>query len=181
MLTSLRQLQNKPLISLSEGKKIGEIKDLYLDANLNKITGVFLGREGGLFSKKGQAVARESVQLMGIDAWLVNGDYQVIDPAGTPDLQEQLLVGDLRGREIHTEGGTKIGVVDDVLIDRDGDVRAFLLGKVFVVGPIAERKAIARSAISTVGGKTAAMTAAMSKAEEALRTLDEGPPADEPL
>jgi uncharacterized protein YrrD len=38
--------QNKLLISLTDGKKLGEIKDLYLDGEVNKVVAAFLGTEG---------------------------------------------------------------------------------------------------------------------------------------
>lgn len=159
-----KQAQNKPLIRLSDGKKIGEVKDLYLDEKLNKVAAVFLGSEG-LINRKSLAVAREAIQLMGIDAWLVNGNDAAQAPENIPDSATFLLLSELRGREIVSEGGTHIGAVEDVIFDSDGDVLGFALGKIQVKGTLAERKAIARSAISTIGGRTAAMTANMAQAE----------------
>lgn len=163
-MASGKQAQGKPLIRLTDGKKLGEVKDLYLDEKLNKVVGVFLGSEG-LINRKSMAIARDAIQLMGIDAWLVKDPNAVIAPDNLPDSATVVLLGDLRGREIVSEGGTHIGAVEDVLFDNDGDVLGFALNKIQVKGTLAERKAIARSALSTVGGKTAAMTANMSQAE----------------
>ncbi len=163
MLTG-KQSQNKSLISLTDGKKIGEVKDLYLDEKLNKVVGVFLGTEG-LINRKSLALASAAIQLLGIDAWLVRDPNAVVPLEQIPDSATFLLLNDLRGREIVSEGGTHIGVVDDVMFDNDGDVLGFALGKIQVKGTLAERKAIARAAISTIGGMTSAMTANMSLAE----------------
>lgn len=159
-----KQAQNKPLIRLTDGKKIGEVKDLYLDEKLTKIAAVFLGTEG-LINRKSLAVAREAIQLMGVDVWLVKTADAATAPENIPDSATFVLLSDLRGREIVSEGGTHIGSVEDVIFDSDGDVLGFALGKIQVKGTLAERKAIARSAISTIGGKTAAMTVNMTQAE----------------
>lgn len=163
-MPTVKQSQNKPLIAVTDGKKIGEVKDLYLDENLKKVAAVFLGAEG-LINRKSLALAREAIQLMGLDAWLVKTSDAPGAFENIPDHATFVLVSDLRGREIVSEGGTHLGAVEDVIYDGDGDVLGFALGKIQVKGTLAERKAIARSAISTVGSKTAAMTANMTLAE----------------
>ncbi len=57
-----KQSQNKPLISLTDGKKVGEVKDLYLDETFNKLTGVFVGSEG-LLNRKNFAIDRTGPML----------------------------------------------------------------------------------------------------------------------
>jgi uncharacterized protein YrrD len=103
--------------------------------------------------------------LIGIDAWLVRDSLAVASPEQIPGSASFVAMNDLRGREIVSEGGTEIGAVDDVLFDAAGTVLGFALGKIHVKGTLADRKAIARAAISTIGGKTAAMTANMALAE----------------
>lgn len=158
-----KQILNKQLISLTDGKKVGEVKDLYFDEHMMKIVAVYLGSEG-LINKKHFALTRDKIQVMGIDAWLVS-DSAFIPAETLADADRLIMYSDVRGREIVTEGGTKIGAVDDVLFDADGDILGFALGKIVVQGPLAERKTIARSAISTIGGKESAMTANMAQAE----------------
>lgn len=170
MLTG-KQVQGKPLISLTDGKKVGEVRDLYLDETLTRLTGVFIGAEG-LINRKNMAVGRDSIQLLGIDAWLVRDPHVVLEPEALPDWSSYMLVSTLRGREIMTEGGTHIGSVDDVIFDRSGQIVGFALGRIKVQGTLAERKAIARVAISTVGGKDSAMTANMALAETTLMPED---------
>lgn len=162
-----KQLLNKQLISLTDGKKIGEIKDLYFDEKLTKIVALYLGSEG-LINKKHYALDRSNVQVMGVDAWLVKVSDASIPAESLPDADRLTLYSGLRGREIVTEGGTKIGAVDDVLLDTEGNIVGFALTKIVVQGPLAERKVIAREAISTIGSLNSAMTADMAKAETVL-------------
>ncbi len=158
-----KQILNKQLIALTDGKKVGEVKDLYFDEKMLKVVAIYLGAEG-LINKKHFALERAKIQLMGIDAWLVSDSASI--PAETlPDADRLIMYSDVRGREIVTEGGTKIGAVDDVLFDADGDIVGFTLSKIEVKGPLADRKVIARSAISTIGGKESAMTTDLGQAE----------------
>lgn len=159
-----KQLVNKQLISLTDGKKIGEIKDLYFDEQLSRIVGIYLGSEG-LINKKHFAMDRGDVQVLGIDAWLVKASDVSIPAEDLPGADRLILYSGLRGREIVTEGGTKIGAVDDVLFDTEGVIVGFALNKIVVQGPLAERKVIAREAISTIGSQSSAMTANMALAE----------------
>lgn len=159
-----KQFLNKQLISITDGKKLGEVKDLYFDEKLMKIVAIYLGSEG-LINKKHFAMDRANVQVLGVDAWLVTTSEVSIPAETLPDADRLILYSDVRGREIVTEGGTKIGAVDDVLFDEDGDIVGFALGRIEVKGPLADRKMIARSAISTIGGKESAMTANMAQAE----------------
>jgi uncharacterized protein YrrD len=163
MITSKDQ-SNKPLISITDGKKLGEIKGLYLDGDMRQVAGVFLGTEG-FVKRKAQIVARSDVQVYGIDAWLVTGSDKVMALADMPDSASFTLVSDLRGREIQTEGGTKLGTVEDVVLDSEARVLGFSLSKVYAEGPLAEKKHIVREAITDLGSKDKPMTAILAQAE----------------
>ena len=163
MITS-KELSNKLLISITDGKKLGEIKDLYLDQDMRQIAAVFLGKEG-LINRKTLMIVRSAVQVYGVDAWLVSGSDIVIGPEGIPDSGTFTLAGDLRGREIQTEGGTKIGVIDHVILDHEAHVLGFGLGKVYSQGPLAERKVLARQAIMDLGDAKKPMTINLAQAE----------------
>jgi len=163
MITA-KEHTGKLLVSITDGKKLGEIKGLYLDLDARQVVGVFLGTEG-LINRKTLAMSQSAVQVCGVDVWLVSGPDKVVPLDNIPDSATFVLVSDLRGREIETEGGTKIGVVEDVLLDSGARVLGFALGKVYVQGPLAERKAIAREAITSLGSKDKPMTATMALAE----------------
>jgi sporulation protein YlmC with PRC-barrel domain len=158
--------QNKPIISITDGRKLGEVKDLYLDKDASKMAAVHLGKEG-ILRRKTLALARASVQVYGIDAWLISGSDKVVDLEDLPQSEAFLLASEFRGREIITEGGTRLGSVEDVILDEEARVQGFSLAKVFVEGPLAERKAIARAAITDLGGKDHPMTTILARAEEA--------------
>jgi uncharacterized protein YrrD len=163
VVTSKEQ-SGKPLISLTEGKDLGEIKGLFLDRDMRQVAAVFTGTEG-IINRKTLAVAREDVTLMGQDAWLVSSSDVVKPVDEITDSVSFTLVNDLRGREIQTEGGTKLCTVDDVILDGEGRVLGFSLGKVFAQGPLADKKAIVREAIHDLGGPEKPMIADLHAAE----------------
>lgn len=156
--------QGKPLICLTNGRLLGEVKDIYLDAGLSRVTAAFV-RQEGLLNRKTFAVDRAKIQVLGIDAWLVTTPEAVTELGAIGGADLFVQVGALRGRELHTDGGTKLATIDDVILDGDGNVIGFTLGKLFVQGPLAERKTIARAAITNFGGKDAPMVTTMAKAE----------------
>jgi sporulation protein YlmC with PRC-barrel domain len=159
-----RELFNKPLISMTDGKRLGEIKDLYLDQELRQLAAVFLGREG-LINRKTLTIARGALQVFGIDAWLVSGSDTVMELEAIPESGTFTLMGNLRGRELQTEGGTKIGVIDYVILDNEARVLGFGLSKVYSQGPLADRKMIARDAILNLGTSKEPMTINLAQAE----------------
>jgi hypothetical protein len=110
-------------------------------------------------------IARGAVQVYGIDVWLVSGSDTVIGPEAIPESGTFTLVSDLRGRELQTEGGTKVGVIDHVILDDEARVLGFGLGKVYAQGPLAERKTLARDAILNLGNTKEPMIINLAQAE----------------
>lgn len=163
MLTS-KEIINRLVISINDGKKLGQIEDLYLDRDMRQVAGVYLGSEG-ILRRKEKVILRADVQVLGVDVWLVSSADVVTPLKSIPDAQTFTLVDNLRGREIQTDGGTRLGVVDDVILDLDLQVLGFLLGKVYMQGPLAQKKAVIRDAILDTGSKNQAMVVDLVKAE----------------
>ena len=64
-----------------------------------------------------------------------------------------------------SEGGTEIATVDSIILDDQCNVKGFTLAKVPASGPLAQRKAIALGAITSLGSKTSPMTTTLAQAE----------------
>ena len=56
-------------------------------------------------------------------------------------------------------------MIEDVILDKDARVLGFTLGKVYAAGPLAERKAVARQAVTALGSKEVPMTIDLVQAE----------------
>lgn len=164
-MTATKTYTDKLLISVTDGKKLGEVKDIYCNSDATKVVAAHLGKSG-IINRKSLMVDLAHVTLFGIDAWLASGSEIVI---ATDEVQgaDKYILGDvLRGREIQTDGGTKIGTIGDILVDAQNNVVGFSLNKVQVQGPIAETKAIARAAVTSLGNNDSPMIVVMEQAEK---------------
>lgn len=149
-MRSAKQLLNLPLVSITNGKMVGEIKDFYLDSQNARIVAVLVGHKG-LINQKSMVVERDAIQVFGRDAWLVHTEEVVIELSKEPGDTRYQFMHDLTGREITTSGGTKVGTVGDVWLDEQSAVIGFGLDKVFMKGPIAEKKFIPLEAVQDWG------------------------------
>jgi uncharacterized protein YrrD len=163
-MPTVREHVNKPVISASDGKKLGKIKDLYLDSKVTKVIAVYLGGSGVLRRKK-LMIKQDKVQTCGMDAWLVATADVVMDLGHIVGSRDLVPARQLRGRKIVSEGGTEIATVEDVILDGECNVKGFTLANYPASGPLAQRKAIALGAISSLGSKTSPMTTTLTNAE----------------
>jgi sporulation protein YlmC with PRC-barrel domain len=155
---------NKPLISLVDGKKLGKVKDLYFDAEAGKVMAALLSKRG-IINRKTFVIVRAAIQVMGIDAWLVSGSDTIELLENLPESDSYLLLSDLVGREVLTEGEHRVGTIGDVILDETANVIGFNFDQVFVQGPLADRRRIARAAITHLGDKNNPMTTVLEQAE----------------
>ncbi len=165
-MPTAKDLNKKPIYSVTDGTKLGEIKDLYLDADTTAITAVLVGKEG-VFTKTMKVIRRSDVRTIGVDCWLAHGEAEVMDLKDVDGADDFQLVSDLRKREMETTGGTKIGTVGDVAFDDDDSVVGFTLAKVHIQGPVATAKQVALTAVTSFGDKRTAMIVDLQAAETA--------------
>ena len=65
-----KDLINKPIYTLDEGKLLGKVQDLYVDDALEVILGIYLGAQG-LVRRRSQLIRSGDVSVYGVDAILV--------------------------------------------------------------------------------------------------------------
>jgi sporulation protein YlmC with PRC-barrel domain len=159
------RLLDKPIITVGEGYLVGTVKDFYLDQELRALTGVFLGSEG-LFSRKFKFMRREQVHLFGIDVVLAADAEPVLADEQTEEVQAWLRRENLKGREVQTPGGSRVGKLGDVIFDAQGRIIGFMFAEMFVKGPIAENQAIKRELVLDSGGPDSPMVIDLITAEK---------------
>jgi uncharacterized protein YrrD len=165
-MPTLKELLKKPIYRLTDGVKLGEIKDLFLDAEATRVVAVLVGKEG-VFARKTMVLRRDDIEVLGVDAWLATGSAEVANLEELPGGEGLEPAGDYRKRELETVGNTKIGTVGDVIFDDAGNVTGFALGKVLLKGAIADSGQIARPAVSALGDKRSPMLVDLESAEKA--------------
>ena len=159
-----KDLVGKSVVTLSDGRIIGEVKDVYVTPNLSHMAGIHLGKKGVL-RRKSLLVPADSVVVFGIDVILVKDSEALTDDRHLKDSAEWVRVDSLDGRKIDTPGGTSVGMVGDVVLDEAGKVIAFSLSKVFVEGPLSEKRFVYKNAIIDSGNEDGAMTIDLTVAE----------------
>lgn len=174
MLT-VRDHINKPVVTTSDGRKLGKIRDLYLDAKLTRVTAVYLGTSGVIGRKK-LMIDRDKVRIFGADAWLVDSSDVVVDPGQIVGARYFVPSRLLRRRKILSEGGTEIATVEDVILDSQCYVKGFSLANYPASGPLGQRKAIALEAFTSLGGKKGPLVTTLARAESTeIRGQEQGP------
>jgi uncharacterized protein YrrD len=163
-MRSATSLTDKRVISIDNGSDLGTVKDVYFDAGVESVVGLFLGNEG-LWTRKANLIPRSAVTLFGKDAILVTQSDVVTDSTQT-DISEWVRRDKLAGRLITSAGGTKVATISDTLIDNQGTVKGFMLATIFVDSPATEGRFIPRDAVVDVGSATSPMRIDLAKAEE---------------
>lgn len=160
-----KDLIGKSIISVTDGRLLGTVKDVYINDELYWLTGIHVGHEG-LLKRKSLIISRDNVVVFGIDAVLVKNPDVIVDGSDLPAADEWLRLSKLKGREVDTPGGTKVGTIGDVILGEEGHVTGFLLAKVFVEGPIAQQGTLPREALIDTGNEDDVMTIDLPKVEK---------------
>jgi len=169
-----KDLINKPIYSIDEGKLLGKVQDLYLDATYEVILGLYIGSQG-LVRRKAELIRAGDIYIYGADAVLVNNSAAVTDDSALPAAKGWQRRDKLIGREVDSPAGTRLGVVGDVIVDAGGRITAFALSKTFVEGPLAAKRVIDRETVVDTGQEDGSMTVDLVKLEAALINAEAAP------
>ncbi|MCU0519552.1 MAG: PRC-barrel domain-containing protein [Anaerolineae bacterium] len=144
-------LKDKPIVSATDGKIIAKVKDLLIDPTTRTVSAI-LFEEGGILSRQTRIIPAGAVQVWGVDVVLIASADAAV-PREQLACHEQCLSvsGQLKGRSIVSQDGTRIGELNDVVIDNNGVVVGYDLGKVFIEGPVAKSKRIGVEATHALG------------------------------
>ncbi len=167
-----KDLVGKQIISITDGRSLGTVKDIYMSSDLTAITGIYLGSEG-LIKRKHFLINRADVVVFGIDAILVRASDAVLEESNLPESVAWVRLSKLNKREVDTPGGTKVASIGDIILGEQGDITGFALSRVFVEGPIAKNGTIPRTAVIDTGAEDGVMTIDLTRAENP----DVAPPA----
>ena len=175
-----KDLINKPIYTLDEGKLLGKVQDLYVDDSLEVVLGIFLGAQG-LVRRRSQLIRSGDVSVFGADAILVKNADVVTDDSELTAAKEWLRRDKLAGRDVDTPGGTRLGQLGDVIVDATGRITGFAMWKVFVEGPLADKRIVDRGAVLDPGHADGRMTIDLARLEAALINAAPLPPEAEDI
>ena len=116
-------LMSMPVISTSEGKELGKVKDVLFDPNEHAILAVMVTPSG---RDTTMLVVRERINSIGDKAITVNDVGALQELTAAPRAQEIIdSCVHLRGTSVVSETGNSLGTVDKILIDESGNVAAY--------------------------------------------------------
>ena len=144
-------LLNKPIYSLSDGRLLGVVKDLYFDSNLTTITGLHLGGEGFFKFGASKLIKAEAINQFGADVIFVTHSDVVTSPEQVGAATSWVRREELKGREVSSPSATKVGKIGDVMLDDHGQVLSFSLSEIYITGPIAMQQSIRRDVVINAG------------------------------
>jgi uncharacterized protein YrrD len=141
-----KDLENKPIISVSDGQILGRTRDIYADKDLENLAGLYVGTEG-VIRRKERVIPNDRIILFGVDVILVKDPDVITTTSAYPETTKWHRLSHLHGKQVQTPGGTKLATIDDAVLDEQGAITGFTLSRVFVTGPLAESPFIPREVV----------------------------------
>jgi uncharacterized protein YrrD len=146
-----QDMKDMPIVSLSNGQIIARISDMLIDPT-TRTASALLSSEGGLLGRTTKVIPATEVQVWGEDVIIVTGPEVFVEREALPCHEQCLSVADqIKGREVVSQDGARIGTLNDVLINTEGQVIGYDLAKVEIQGPVAKSKRIGFEATHALG------------------------------
>jgi uncharacterized protein YrrD len=121
MLKKYSDVLGLPVISATDGMKIGTLKDVAFCKDNKGILGFILEKD--THALKGKVILLRDVLSLGNDALIINNPNCLLEYRQFKKTHELQADIQLRGLKIYTHSGDDIGIVQDILFDyRSGKV-----------------------------------------------------------
>jgi uncharacterized protein YrrD len=148
---SIKDLKGKSVVNVTTGEKLADVSDTMIDPSGTRVAAVIIS-VGDFLQPEYQYIHSDDVEVWGHDVILVRSNDVLVPEAHFPRTEEWLKTSDyLRRRTVLDSNGTRLGQVNDILVDADGRFAGYRLGQVDVEGPLAESKYIPATATQSVG------------------------------
>jgi uncharacterized protein YrrD len=110
----VNELKGRPVVSITDANKIGNIDDVLFDDQLHDVVGFTFKQ--GMFSHT-DALLRDQVSKIGQDAITISGQDVINDVRRIPQLANAMTSHQAAGTKILTESGTLVGTITDLELD----------------------------------------------------------------
>ena len=124
----LSELKGRPVVSVEQAHKLGEVDNLVVDLATKSILGLIV-RTGGFIGSR-QAVLLREVKSIGQDAVTVQDASKLNGQDKFSELKGKPTADALLGAKVMTESGTQVGSVTDLTLDiTDAQITEYILGE----------------------------------------------------
>jgi uncharacterized protein YrrD len=122
---SVSELRGKTILSVNDGAKIGSVDDVLIDPNSLRVAALTV-TSGGVFDRETNYVPASDVNKWGKDAVLVEGREVFRAEADITDRESWISAANkLNGLTMVDSHGTRLGRIEDVLIDDSGKIVSY--------------------------------------------------------
>jgi uncharacterized protein YrrD len=119
-----RTIIGLPIVSLAEGVRVGEIKDIVFDPDRRTIAALVVSE--ATWRRDAEIVPIDRVRSFGRDAVTIHNLGGLVKSRSDADLTKLLLSGvKLDGLLVMTEGGNYLGILEEIVIGPHGDMLAY--------------------------------------------------------
>lgn len=177
-----QELQGKPIISVTNGAIIAKVLDVLVDPDALRVAAAVTSKGSALKRQREiEVIPADEVQVWGQDAVLVKGPDVIVNDSQLPGREKWLSVsGQVKGHDVIGGDGTRVGQLNDVVIDVNGQFVAYDLAQPFVYGtdPTQKMKQVPAETTSVLGQDV--LIVDMAQIQEAA-PVEERPQLEDPL
>ncbi|MBE0411474.1 MAG: PRC-barrel domain-containing protein [Anaerolineales bacterium] len=141
---------HKMMVNIENGEKLGNASDLLFDRANLKIAAVTVST-GGLLQRGSQAILVEQIQVWGKDFILVQGKGGSLQDFAPGSENWLSLTNNLKGKQVISSDGIRLGQIEDVSIDASGKIVDFRLSQALVKAPLYESMRIPAAVTHALG------------------------------
>lgn len=116
----LNDLKGRAVVELDSAEKLGQIDEVVLDLDRQRVAGFVIGRPQGLFTSSGggRVLPASGIQAIGPDAVTVRSTTG--DDGELERIEALPRTVGIVGRKVVSHSGRLLGIIEDVLIDPQG-------------------------------------------------------------
>jgi sporulation protein YlmC with PRC-barrel domain len=140
-----QELIGKPVVSISDGARVGTVKDLLVDTAGLSIAGFLIGG-----AKGDGRLQFDQIKANGNDAITIENVSSVEWNIGRPANSERRMT-DFLELAVINEAGSALGNIHDVLIDDSGRIESLAMREGGVFGIGSHRTSVPRTDVRAVG------------------------------
>jgi sporulation protein YlmC with PRC-barrel domain len=114
-----RDLIGKLIVTITHGEIVGKVRDVLIDPNQFEIAALVLPSKA--FSREAMVIPRSVVHIFGKDVILVKSNEAMPRDDTLQGVASLIAVsGQMKGRQVATEKGVRVGLLNDVIVDEAG-------------------------------------------------------------
>ncbi|HWR56619.1 MAG TPA: PRC-barrel domain-containing protein [Negativicutes bacterium] len=114
-MPTINELRGLPVINLSTGEQIGEVKDVVIDTANYRLVGVLLSRAGWFHT--GRGILLGGMKNIGPDSITIEDETAIVSAEALAAGGRTILNEDIIGKDLVTAEGNIVGTLSDVLLD----------------------------------------------------------------